>query len=329
MAIKTIPISVLGRKPDGMVFDVHKDDARFIMLSDGGKLICTRRRKCESPTSYPPDGDRREDDEFLCKMSGFDDDFSLSTSEPEAGEAFAATDALSWSHTGSLYSIDYTGPDRQPSRVTIDVQSTSSVGPVAAALTCFAAGTMIETDTGLAPVETLSVGDLVKCGDGKARPIRWLSRRVVLAPEMKQHPEYRPVRIRKGAFYDNVPNADMIVSQQHHILINDWRADLLFGEDAVLVPAVHLLNDTDILHDFEAAEVTYYQFMFDHHHTVFSNNLESESFFPCSAAIEGIDDDARDALYRAFPDIKTDSTAYGETCRPTLKAHEALAMVGL
>jgi len=193
---------------------------------------------------------------------------------------------------------------------------------------CFAAGTLIETPTGPVSVEDLGVGKKVLCGDGIAREILWFSGREVTAEEMREHPEFRPIRIRKGAFGDNLPNQDLLVSPQHRILIDDWRASLMFGMEKVLVPAVYLLNDHDIVRDHEADGVVYYHFMFDRHHTVISNGIQSESFFPGATALAGIDEAAKQELLRLFPHLSEGSESFGPTCCRTLKAYEAMALLG-
>ncbi len=329
MTTETITIPLVNGELEGSDFVLNQDDTQIVTLTDGGELSNISIEEFGTGTPTETGEGPGGDDEFHINLSEFDDDFSVTTKSLDSGDGFHISDALSWSNSGNLYTIDYIGSDSELHHMDIDIQSSNGTGTTAISITCFAAGTMIETDIGLAPVETLLIGDLVKCGDGKSRPIRWMSRRVLLEPEMRRHPEFRPIRIRKGALDDNVPNADLVVSPQHRILINDWRAELLFGEDEVLVPALHLVNDTDILRDFEATQVTYYHFMFDQHQTVFSNNIESESFFPGNEAIEGIEEAARAELFHLFPKLENDIGTYGETYRPTLKAHEAMAMVGL
>ncbi|MDQ7080389.1 MAG: Hint domain-containing protein [Paracoccaceae bacterium] len=195
-------------------------------------------------------------------------------------------------------------------------------------IVCFAAGTLIDTPSGPVRVEDLGVGKMVLCGDGVARKILWFSGRQVTPEEMREHPEFRPIRIRKGAFGDNLPYRDLLVSPQHRILINDWRASLMFGVEKVLVPAVHLLNDRDIVRDHGTDGVVYYHFMFDRHHTVISNGIQSESFFPGGTALAGVDEAAKRELLRLFPQLSEGSASYGQTCCPTLKAYEAMALLG-
>ncbi|MCP5038451.1 MAG: Hint domain-containing protein, partial [Rhodobacteraceae bacterium] len=104
--------------------------------------------------------------------------------------------------------------------------------------TCFAYGTSIKTEKGLRLIEELDVGDLVITRDNGPKPILWISRR--------GHPaigKEAPVLIRKGALGNN---SDLLVSQQHRMLISGWRAELYLGVDEALIAAKHLVNDKTI-----------------------------------------------------------------------------------
>jgi len=329
MATETLSIPLENDKFKGSDFVANKDDTQYVTLSDGGNLSHVKFESWGKETPTEAGEGPGGNDVFNIDLKGFNDDFSISVQSMDPGDTFNLSDALSWSNSGNIFTVNYLGSDSDTHTLTIDVESTNGTGIAAINITCFGAGTMIETSGGLTPVEYLTVGDLVKCGDGEMRPIRWISRRLVTAADMARNPDFRPVCIRKSAIYDNVPSRDLRISPQHRIVIDDWRAELLFGEGRVLVPAVHLLNDHDITRDYSTDEVTYYHFMFDDHHTVLSNGLESESFFPGVEAVRGVDDAARTELYTIFPDLANDPAIYGETCIPTLKAHEAMAMVGL
>jgi len=329
MTSETFTIPLLDGQLKGDHYAANIENAQYVTLTDGGNLNSVDFAKwgkgAPTQAGQGPGGD----DNFNIDLSGFNDDFSISVQSMDPGDTFNISGAVSWTNTGNIYSVDYIGSDSHIHSLSIDVESTNNTGIASINITCFGAGTVIETAHGLTLIEHLSVGDAVKCGDGQVRPIRWVSRRIVTAEEMLTHPEYRPIRIRQHALYDNVPNRDLLVSPQHRILIDDWRAELLFGADRVLVPAVHLLNDNDIIRDYTSDEFTYYHFMFDEHHTVLSNGLESESFYPGREAVQGIEGAARIELYALFPELENAPDSFGDTCCLTLKAHEAMAMVGL
>ncbi len=329
MTTETLSIPLTDGEFSGHDHVSNPDDTQYVTVTDGGALTHVTFQSWGSGIATEPGQGPGGDDDFTFDLKGFDDDFSVSVKSMTAGDHFDISGAVSWSHAGDVYTINYIGSDDKTHSMEIDAHSTNDTGDVSVNITCFGAGTMIETSQGITPVEYLNCGDLVKCGDGQYYPIRWVSRRLVTAAEMKNNPDFRPILIAKDALYKNVPERDLIVSPQHRIVIDDWRAELLFGQERVLVPAVHLLNDRDITRDYSSDEVTYYHFMFDRHRTVFSNGLESESFFPGAEAIRGVEDSARAELFALFPELAEDPDALGETCCPTLKAHEAMAMVGL
>ena len=51
----------------------------------------------------------------------------------------------------------------------------------------------------------------------------------------------RPIRIRAGTLGNGLPEADLIVSPQHRVLVRSGIARTLFGADEVLVAAKQLL----------------------------------------------------------------------------------------
>jgi Hint domain-containing protein len=329
VATETLTIALDGGDISGSGYiSGDKDDTQYVTQTDGGNLssFVIKSFGKDSPTESGegPGGD----DEFYLDLSGFDDDFDMEIKSMDAGDTFYVSGALSWSNVGNVYTINYLGSDSQVHQLDIDLESTNGTGIASIVLTCFTKGTKIVTEFGKVAVESLKQGDKILCGDGQLRPIRWLAQRHVSGFELMENPDFRPIRIRKGALGDKRPSADLCVSPQHRILVNDWRAELLFGEAEVLVPAIHLSDDKNITRDYHATDVTYFHFMFDDHQTVWSNDLETESFYPGETALEGVDNAAKTELFRLFPDLQTAPETYGETYRPTLKAHEALSMVG-
>jgi hypothetical protein len=120
----------------------------------------------------------------------------------------------------------------------------------------------------------------------------------------------------------------LIVSPQHCVLLDDWRCELLFGEDEVLAPARALINDNSITVDHGCEEVTYYHFMFDRHEIVYSNGAETESFHP-STGFDAVDADKRDELFKLFPQLETDAMTFGPHARATLQVYEAEVLMAM
>ena len=183
-------------------------------------------------------------------------------------------------------------------------------------------GTMIQVKGGEKPVEALAVGDMVRTKDNGYRPVRWIASRTLTASEFAADATLRPVRIAAGALGAAKPERDLVVSQQHCILIDDWRCELLFGEDEILAPAIALLNDATVTVDHSGDDVTYYHFMFDSHEIVYSNGAETESFHPAAGGIDSLEEAKRAELFKLFPELEYDAEAFGPRVRATLHGHE-------
>ena len=84
-------------------------------------------------------------------------------------------------------------------------------------------------------IEHLKIGDLVLTASGDARPVRWLGHRRV---ETARHPRPSavwPVRVRAGAFGDDLPLRDLWLSPDHAV-----------AAEGVLIPVSALINERTI-----------------------------------------------------------------------------------
>ncbi|HEY1412840.1 MAG TPA: Hint domain-containing protein, partial [Rhodopila sp.] len=132
---------------------------------------------------------------------------------------------------------------------------------------CFLPGTLIRTPHGEVKVEELVAGDTVCTLHHRgSRPITWIGKGKVLATRGRRGPA-TPVVIRKDAFADNVPYADLHVTKAHG-----------FYFDGVLIPVEFLVNHRTIAWDDEAKEVTLYHIELDAHDVLFANGAPAESF---------------------------------------------------
>lgn len=175
--------------------------------------------------------------------------------------------------------------------------------------TCFARGTMIATPEGPRAIETLTVGDLILTRDHGPQPLLHVSRDVFTGRGRNA-----PVRICKGALGNE---ADLWVSQQHRMLITDWRAELYFGEDEVLVAARHLVNgDTIYIHDCE--QIEYFHLLFASHEVIWSAGIPSESYLPAHFA-EREGKETQDEIRRLFPDLPGAAEMVQQSARPVVR----------
>ncbi|WP_415183553.1 Hint domain-containing protein [Phaeovulum sp.] len=187
---------------------------------------------------------------------------------------------------------------------------------------CFTPGAMVETKDGLVPIENVRVGQKVMTRDSGYRRVRWVGRRDLTTANLAANPKLRPVLIRQGALQNGLPNADMLVSPQHRMLLTGPRAELCFGESEVLVAAVHLLGQPG----FERSDVkavSYIHIMFDAHEIVLANGAWSESFQPGQLVLNGLEQAQRNEILTIFPELALPHGGDAFTAaRLSLKAHE-------
>lgn len=179
---------------------------------------------------------------------------------------------------------------------------------------CFTAGTRIRTPYGPVPVEMLQPGDLVMTRDDGPQPVRWAGSRRVAAEG-----SLAPVRIQAGRFGRH---GDLLVSPQHRILLRDAQAELLFGEEEVLVAAKDLVDGSTVTQQ-PGGEVTYVHLMFDRHQVVWSEGLQSESFLPGPQTASLMEEEVLAEICAIFPELDPGTgEGYGPAARPALRSFE-------
>ncbi len=194
------------------------------------------------------------------------------------------------------------------------------------AVPCFTPGTMIDTPNGRVNVETLKAGDLVMTLDNGPQALTWVGHSPVSSLRMALHPELKPIRIRAHAFGRNHPDREMLVSPQHRILIEGWRAEMLFGEAQVLIAAKHLCNDMTVGRAETVQETTYIHLQCGAHEVLISDGLATESFNPGPRVVGALPDASRAELQALFPDCNLLERAPLNAVRPLISGVEALAL---
>lgn len=186
-------------------------------------------------------------------------------------------------------------------------------------VTCFTAATKIATSNGLTLIDNLRPGDRIKTLDNGYQPLRWIGQRTVAAQGV-----FAPVQIEAGALGNR---RDLQVSQQHRMLIQDWRAEFFTGHTQALVAAKHLVHMPGISLR-EGGEVTYFHLLFDQHEIIFAEGCMSESFHPGEMGWQGLESAARDEILSLFPELrKFGLGSYGPVARPVIRPHEAALSV--
>jgi hypothetical protein len=134
------------------------------------------------------------------------------------------------------------------------------------ALPCFMNGTLVRTPAGEVRVEELKAGDLLATHDGRAVPVRWIGRRAVSS--IFGCESSAPIRIKAGAFAENVPCRDLLVSPDHAIFV-----------DGVLIHAGALINGISIIRESKPPSIfIYYHVETDDHSLILAENTVAETF---------------------------------------------------
>lgn len=179
---------------------------------------------------------------------------------------------------------------------------------------CFTPKTLIATPRGSRAVETLDVGDLVMTRDHGMQPIRWIQSRTVSGIGL-----FAPIRLKKGVL--SGMEDDLVVSPRHRVLLQGYRAELLFGESEVLVAAENLIDGDTVRRDRQQ-QVTYIHILFDQHEVIYANGAPTESFHPTDRSLAAVEPKAREELFAIFPELRSLPASYGKTARRCLQPHE-------
>jgi hypothetical protein len=118
---------------------------------------------------------------------------------------------------------------------------------------------------------------------------------------------------------------ELLVSAQHKILLSSWHAELLFGEDEILVSATHLVN-AETIHRAPRRYVDYHHLMFDRHEVLLAEGVPTESFYPGEYILQ--DDALREEVVDLFPEMIGQDVSGWEAARTVLGGREAKVLCG-
>ena len=135
---------------------------------------------------------------------------------------------------------------------------------------CFLKGTNIRTAEGDRKVEDLSSGDLLPTVFEGICPIQWIGRYSLKKsdPTKAWVKKVLPVRVARSALGLDVPNADLYVTKEHALLIDD-----------VLVTAGSLINGTTItVYDpRELDELEFFHIKLERHNAIYAEGAPCET----------------------------------------------------
>ncbi|KAB7615554.1 Hint domain-containing protein [Amylibacter sp. SFDW26] len=194
-------------------------------------------------------------------------------------------------------------PTRYPSE---NVQNTNHSG--------FAADTNIMTSFGDVRVQNLEAGARVITRDHGMQSVRWIG-----SYKARIRPENAPIVIQKSVLKNT---RDLILSPEHRILFKGEQAELMFGQPEVLIPARAFLNNDRVYQVIDGI-VEYYHVLFDRHEIIYSEGTSTESYHPNEVNMAAFDQETRESLYQAFPNLQSNPKSFGPSIRTCLNAEEA------
>ncbi|WP_420002674.1 Hint domain-containing protein [Arenibacterium sp. LLYu02] len=209
----------------------------------------------------------------------------------------------------------YYGPDATDPGAYSDIHGATVI--------CFTPNSQVTTPDGYCRLRDLQVGDLVLTRDRGFQPVRWIYRRRLSKAALTEAPHLAPIVFEPGSLGDQQPSRRMKVSPQHRMLIESQLSELLFANDAILVPAKGLVNGRTVYQDDTGAPVTYLHVMFDQHEVIEVDGLWSESYHPGSWVLNGAEEALKAELFELFPELSADPDAYGPSCYPAISVQEA------
>ena len=193
---------------------------------------------------------------------------------------------------------------------------------------CFTPGTRLRTETGDVAIEDLGPGDRLLTRDSGPQEVLWTGHRRMSGARLFAMPDQRPIRLRRGALGLDRPDADLIVSPEHRVLVTGRAARDLWGEPEVLVRAADLVGDRTITVDHSLRETWYIHLMLERHEIIWANGLEVETFHPGFMGLDHIDDLQRGLLFDLRPELAANPDLYGAPVRRMVTRAEAAILLG-
>lgn len=191
---------------------------------------------------------------------------------------------------------------------------------------CFAPGTLIQTSTGDAAVETLRIGDMVMTADRGLQALRWIGRRVQLFKSRKD--EDKPVLFQAGSLGGGLPHRDLVVSPQHRMVIAGKAVEAAFGTAEILALSKAMTGRAGIRRMWGKRRIEYYALLFDRHEVIFAEGVATESFRPGPVALESFDPHIRAQIYAIYPKLRAEPVAgLGPPARPIAKRREVAKLM--
>lgn len=125
-------------------------------------------------------------------------------------------------------------------------------------------GCNVLTMHGYVPIADLSIGDRIITRNG-LRVLRELS--------VTTH-TFRAISVGKGTLGYSRPTTQMLMAPDQEVMVRDWRAEVLFGRDAVIIPIERMVDGKYIAEEEELKEHNVFDLRFDSEEVFYADGVE-------------------------------------------------------
>lgn len=169
----------------------------------------------------------------------------------------------------------------------------------------------VATADGDLPLSHLTPGQEVLTRANGLRPVRWIGRAELSWPELRKRPDLQPILLRRGALGPDLPEADMILSPAHRLLVPGAALRETGPAADGFLPAGDLPVEAGAV-EIEALGTVFTHFHFEGTETVQINGLWVEALNPFDKSLNPAQIARRDEIFRLFPELsdRTDSAAH-------------------
>lgn len=120
------------------------------------------------------------------------------------------------------------------------------------------------TMSGYKPIAELEAGERIITRNG-LRVLRELS--------VTTH-TFRAITVGKGTLGFSRPSATMMMAPDQEVMVRDWRAEVLFGRDAVIIPIARMVDGKYIAEQEEIKEHSVFELRFDSEEVFYADGVE-------------------------------------------------------
>ena len=85
---------------------------------------------------------------------------------------------------------------------------------------------------------------------------------------------FRAIAVGKGTLGYTRPSEDMLMAPDQEVIVRDWRAEILFGRNAVIMPIERMVDGKYIAQQEALTKHKVYELRFDREEVFFADGIE-------------------------------------------------------